>query len=160
MPSFVVTIIRRSASIEFALVPDRWRYVRENGEGRRRERTDGLPVLYVNNRRFLEEVADDVRLAGLKAKLNVYHLDGGIATVISAASALMDSGAAMPEWMKSVSLPALACSAGVGSSRILFVRVFFVEAALAEVIAVRVVVNAAFFGFAGFDVDDVEVAGI
>jgi hypothetical protein len=67
--------------------------------------------------------------------------------------------------MKSVSLPERVCSAGVGSSRVLFVRLFFVrlffvEVALAGVIAVRVVVKAAFLGLVGFGVDVMEVAGI
>ena len=70
--------------------------------------------------------------------------------------------------MKVRFLPELACSAGVGSSRILFVDVFFVrvsfvEVLLAGVIAVRVVgvvVKPAFFGLFGFDIDVVEVAGI
>jgi hypothetical protein len=72
----------------------------------------------------------------------------------------MDSGAAIPEWMKSVSLPERVCSAGVGTSRVLFVRVSFVAVALAGVIAVRVVVKPAFLGLAGFGVDVTEVAGI
>ena len=84
---------------------------------------------------------------------------------MTAASALMDSGAAMPEWMKSVSLPERVCSAGVGTSRVLFVRVFFVRVSvvavpLAGVIAVRVVVKPAFLGLAGFGVDVMEVAGV